>query len=123
MPEAPVIFRDKSVVVSTTLVQVGQTSYPVNGIGSVSIRKPTNIAAILIGGSLVLGGLMNIKSESGFGVTVIVFGAIVLVLAFTAASELIIKTAGGEITLLSSRNSEYLLKIKGSIEQAVAQRG
>ena len=116
MPEAPVIFRDKSVVVSTTLVQVGNTSYSVNEIVSVSIRKPTNIAAILIGGSLVLGGLMNINSESGFGVTVTVFGAIVLVLAFTAASELIIKTAGGEITLLSSRNS-------GSIEQAVAQRG
>jgi Family of unknown function (DUF6232) len=123
MPEAPVIFRDKSVVVSTTLVQVGNTSYPVNEIVSVSIRKPTNIVAILIGGSLVLGGLMNIKSESGFGVTVIVFGAIVLVLTFTEASELIIKTAGADITLLSSRNSEYLLKIKGSIEQAVAQRG
>jgi hypothetical protein len=50
-------------------------------------------------------------------------GAIVLVLAFTAESELIIKTADGDITLLSSRNSEYLLKIKSSIEQAVAQRG
>jgi hypothetical protein len=38
----PLIFQDKSVLVSTTLVQVGQTSYPVNGIASVSIRKPNN---------------------------------------------------------------------------------
>jgi hypothetical protein len=84
MAEREVFFRDKSVVESTTLVQVGHTSYPVNVIVSVSIRKPTNIAAIVIGGLLVLGGLMNIKSESGLGVTVIVLGAIVLVLAFTA---------------------------------------
>ena len=41
--DAGLIYRDQSVIVSNTLVRVGRTSYPVNGIASVSISRPLHL--------------------------------------------------------------------------------
>jgi hypothetical protein len=49
-------------------------------------------------------------------------GAICVRLNYLSASHLIIKTVGTDITLIRSRNWEYLQTIKAAIERAVTQR-
>jgi uncharacterized protein DUF6232 len=117
------IFQDESILVSPTLIEVGHASYPINGIASVSIRKPHNQRLLALGVVGVLVGLWWLINRYVVGaIGFILVGAICLRLNYLSASHLIIKTAGGDITLIRSRNLEYLQTIKAAIERAVTQR-
>jgi uncharacterized protein DUF6232 len=118
-----VIFQDKSISVSPMLVQVGSTSYPVNGIASVSIRKPNNERLIALGVVCALVGLWwLIKGYFVGAIGFLVVAAISVRLNYLSASHLVINAMGRDITLVRSRDLEYLQTIKAAIERAVTQR-
>lgn len=119
------IYRDSNVQITKTLVRIGQKSYPINGIGSVDIKKPDNESAfgmaILAFGAAVVAGYNG--AEPGVIGLLIVVAVIALIVGYGKPSFLVLRTASGDQQALSSKKAEYLLKVKSAIETAVAMRG
>jgi len=121
-----VIFQQGSVIVTKTLVRIGNKSYPVNGIVSVFVRNVGIVWwAAIVGAVAVLIGLANSSGASGTQnmVAGLVIGGGLIVYALTRPSVLVLKTAGGDVDALVTRDKAFLNDIKTAIEEAVAKRG
>jgi Family of unknown function (DUF6232) len=117
------IFSLGEVNVTTTLVRIGPTSYPVNGIGSVSV-KPRKIkwkAAIVA----ALIGFVMIGSKDGAaaGAVVLTIATALAIYALTRPDILVLRTASGDQDALASRDKDLMNKLKAAIEVAVTKRG
>ncbi|WOF75231.1 DUF6232 family protein [Parvibaculaceae bacterium PLY_AMNH_Bact1] len=122
------IFQQGSISVTKTMATISGTSYPINGIGSISIVKEESksvffwivvVVLALFGWSLlsageVLVGLVTLGIASGIGW---------LLYSAQPKHHLVIRTASGDTQALTSKDMVHLGKVKSAIEQAVAARG
>ena len=117
------IYSEGNISVTKTLVKVGKTSYPINGIGSVYVYKPNSIVLYVIAGVCIVIAY-NAREANPDNVPVLVIISVVCIVAsFLRQSSLKIRTSSGDQQLLKSRNSKLLESIKSAIEKAVALRG
>ena len=120
------VFSQGDVNVTKTLVRIGATSYPVNGIGSVLV-KPRELHWKALAGAIVaaLIGFSAIGSKDGgaAGAAALVVAVALAFYAFTRPDTLVLRTASGDQDALSSRDKDLMNKVKSAIEVAVAKRG
>ena len=112
------IYSEGNISVTKTLVKVGKTSYPINGIGSVYVYKPNSIVLYVIAGVCIVIAY-NARETNPDNVPVLV----IISASFLRQSSLKIRTSSGDQQLLKSRNLKLLESIKSAIEKAVALRG
>ncbi|WP_126281944.1 DUF6232 family protein [Roseomonas gilardii] len=120
-----IIYRAGNVVVSKTLVQIDGTTYPVNGIGSVLVRKSDPKTLIFLAVVCAIIGLIGLTDKQGIPGSIISF-AIAAGFIYWAKSKpsiLILRTASGDQQALKSRDKNLLQSVKLAIEQAVIARG
>ena len=120
------IFSQGTVSVTKTLVRIGATSYPVNGIGSVLV-KPRQVQWKAIIGAVIAAfiGLSMMSSKDGgvVGVVALLIAAALAYYAFTRPDILVLRTASGDQDALASTDKDLMHKVKAAIEVAVAKRG
>lgn len=122
------ILATATVNISKTMVRIDGVTYPVNGIGSVFVKKPRIVGLLLAAlflGAMGVSGLAQDSgaTDGGSSVALLLAGAIVLAFALTRPSVLVLRTASRDQKALRSRNSAALLNVKRAIEEAVARRG
>lgn len=119
------IFSSGSIIVTKTLAKFPSTTFPINGIGSVSVIKP-KVAGKVIGGIIALAiALPAFSSSNSFGLGVIALGvsAIFFWKAYRAPYILVIRTASGDSRAMETPDYEYLAQVKRAIETAATLRG
>jgi hypothetical protein len=114
------VFNAANITVTRTLVQIGGASYPVNGIGSVMVIRPSRAGWFFAGGFFVLVGLVLIGSV---GTYAIILGAALIGIGLLQPHRLMIRTASSNQQALTSRDRNFLHSVKQAIETAVALRG
>jgi len=117
------IYSEGNISVTKTLVKVGKTSYPINGIGSVYVYKPNFIVFYIIAGVCIVIAYDVREENPDFVPVFVAISFICIVASFFRKSSLKIRTSSGDQQLLKSRNSKLLESIKSAIEKAVALRG
>lgn len=121
-----VILEQAGVIVTKTLVRIGNKSYPVNGIVSVFVRNVGVLWwAAIVGAIAVLIGVNSSGSVQGYQnlLAGLVIGGGLIIYALTRPSVLVLKTAGGDVDALVTRDKAFLNDVKLAIEEAVAKRG
>lgn len=118
---------DRGVRVTNARLVVGQTTYAMGNVTSVSTR--TNylwtIVVLVVGLILVVVGLASGTGpqRGGFGL----LGALLLLVGALAvarpARHLRISTSAGEVSALSSRKKEYVESVAHAIQEAMIHRG
>ena len=120
------IFSQGDVNVTKTLVRIGATSYPVNGIGSVLV-KPREIQWKALFGAIVAAligfSAIGSKDGAGAGALALVIAIALAIYAFTRPDTLVLRTASGDQDALASTDKDLMNKVKAAIEVAVARRG
>lgn len=117
------IFSDGGISVTKTLVKVGKTSYPINGIGSVYVHKPSSVVLYVIAGVCAIAAYNAMNSNPDTVPILIIISIVCVVASFLRNSSLKIRTSSSDQQLLRSRNVRLLESIKSAIEEAVALRG
>jgi len=121
-----IIYSSGNVVITKTLVRIGGISYPINGIGSVWVAKPSTpafrIFFLVLLGFLVLVTLFDSKTV-GMGVFFLVIAVVVFASTTGRPSHLVLRTASGDQPALASTDLAMLSSVKAAIETAVARRG
>ena len=112
------ILATPTVVISKTLVRIKGVAYPVNGIGSVFVRRPRIVGLVLLALGLGSMGVSDFAKGNG-GLVLLLLGAGVLGYALTRPSILVLRTAGRDQKALHSRDGASLLAVKRAIEEAV----
>lgn len=114
------IYDDGTVSITRTLAVLGSTSYPVNGITAVHVdRKPLNQLVVVLGVAICMACLFLV----GLVLAVPVTWVYVWWVRKRQPLILVLRTAGGQVAALESRNGPYLQKVRSYIEQAVTARG
>jgi Family of unknown function (DUF6232) len=120
------IFSQGDFNFTKTLVRIGATSYPVNGIGSVLV-KPREIQWKALAAAVVaaLIGFSAVGSKDGaaIGLVALAVAAALAFFAFSRPDTLVLRTASGDQDALASRDKDLMNKVKAAIEVAVAKRG
>ena len=115
-------YQDESgVFVTTTRFQVPGTTYPINGITSVSNVeiKPNRMASYVI----ILFGLVGlIAGSASFGAVMLVIGGVIFAMQKTEYAVSIF-TAGGQINAIKSADDKKVTKIVTALNEAIIQRG
>ena len=125
-----IIFNEGSVMITKTLARFGDTSYPVNGIGSVSIDPPRRglviFLAIALGLFILLifaGGADHLRDTMPILMPMIFLDVLLVLAAASRPYRLKLRTASGDQTAMTATSTTNLQRIKVAIEQAVAKRG
>jgi len=120
-----------NVIVTRTLAKFPSQTFPINGIGSVTLVAPRRAGWIigatffgLIGFMILMGSSSggNDGSGAGVGVFLLVLGGIFFVVAFMKEHGLFIKTASGDARAMEG-SPAMLNKVKDAIERAATMRG
>lgn len=125
----PVLFRAKNVRITSLLIRIGSTSYPVANLTSVSLRDPRGITSCYALGWLLLAVgvalLLYSTPEHDCVRSAMIFLFLCLIVfarAILTRQWLILHTAGTEVRAL--RGSDAVLAgIKRAIEKAIIARG
>lgn len=118
-----VLLSEHDVVVTKTLVKVAETSYPMNGIGSVRIMEPSRAVLCLVAGAFVWIGIWLAQDRFLVGVACWAIAAVIVWIVAKMESALVLRTASGDQKALLSRDEHFLRRVQAAIEQGVAQRG
>jgi len=117
------LYSDTGVLVSTTRLIVNGVTYPLANVSSVRLMtQPPNRTFAVI---LIIVGLIAFA----FGQSGIVFGLLCLglgvLLCFVQKSTyvMLIGSAGGEKSALSSTNASYMTSVVEHINRAIIERG
>ena len=113
------IFESGPVRVTQTLVRIGKTSYPVNGIGSVRVEQ--NQAGVVI--FLAIASLLVGLIYSEFCIIAYMFAVVFALRLINSRAKLVIHTTSGDQTALTAWSAKSLHPIMDAIERAVALRG
>jgi Family of unknown function (DUF6232)/GYF domain 2 len=117
------LYKGPGVVITQTLAQFGNVTYPVNGIGSVRVDPP-NRQTLIVGGVLIgLLGFAGLGGKSELAGILIIGAVICLIAAFRRPYRLMIKTASGDQQAFVSTKRQVLEEMKQAIEKAVVHRG
>jgi hypothetical protein len=122
--DADVVLRLGDVVVTTTLAKFPSQTFPINGIGSVTITAPRYGGWIM--GAALFGVLAICVSGTGgisaFGLFLFILAGLFIFIGFSKKSGLIIRTASGDARAMEG-DGKTLDAIKRAIEQAATIRG
>ena len=113
------------VVVTRTLAKFQNQTFPINGIGSVTLVPPRNTGLIIFGAMLLLSGLKLMFSPwgGGLGVLFLCCSGLFFWIAFTRKHGLVIKTASGDVRAMEHSDAAVLNTVKQAIEHAATMRG
>jgi hypothetical protein len=120
-----VILRLGNVVVTKTLAKFPSQTFPINGIGSVTLVPPKRGAAIVwavIFGAIALVSFNAGSDGVGAGIFFLILCGIAALVAFGKSHELFIRTASSDTRAMEG-NAKTLNQIKGAIEKAATIRG
>ena len=125
-----IIFNEGSVMITRTLARFGDASYPVNGIGSVSIDPPSRGVLMFFAvalGLLILvifaGGGDHLRDTMPMLMPMIFLDVILVFAAASRPYRLKLRTASGDQTAMTATSKTNLQRIKVAIEHAVVKRG
>jgi hypothetical protein len=110
-------------VVTSTLAKFARQTFPINGIGSVTLVPARRTLLIVFGSLFFLIGIINAANGGGnASVPFFVIGAISIFVALSRKSGLLIKTASGDIRAMEG-SEQTLKRVQDAIEQAATIRG
>lgn len=142
-----VLFEQGHARVTTTKVQIGGTTYPLNGITSVRTLKRADsplmgILLLVFGASMLVMAAMcglpmlspDATQDAATAAAPFFFffgggGAIVLLIGITTMRGLgtryavVLGTAGGDRQALVTRDGDFAAEVRDAIEQAITRRG
>jgi hypothetical protein len=112
-----VLFQSGDITVTRSVAKFGNATYPIANIGSVIVESETSIAGALIIAGIVIGILVGLKTNWGFGLTSF---AVLFFLSAKAPSKrkLTLKTSSGDVTALSSHDANLVESVRQAIENA-----
>ena len=117
------IFTDQNVLISTTRLIVNGVTYPLSNVSSVRLlrKRPNYLFPVL----LVIGGVFLLVGGKDTIVWALVLLAVGIALFFLLKSTytMLIGSAGGEKSALTSKNSAYMENVVEHINNAIISRG
>jgi hypothetical protein len=130
------IYSDQNVSVTKAIAKIGDTSYPINAVSSLRVEKEMTNSSTLGCGclSLVLGGLFALAGLGSLtrpnGPLLFMLGVLGIgggVAAFSTHKpvhkyKLILVTASGEVSALSTQDKEHVDDVRAAIELAIELR-
>lgn len=122
------ILSEGNFSVDSNIIKIGETSYSVSSIGSVSLKKEDSIfAGVLFLISLFFG--FAIGSAEGFIWGFVSFFILLIIIATLGKSKIevatykvMIKNSSGDQPILTTKNKEQALRLKSAIEEAIQTR-
>jgi hypothetical protein len=120
MERDEIVYQSGSIVISKTLARFGETSYPINGIGSVFIAAPNRLPYFLAAIFVAVAGVWIGDQGIWLGFAI---GLLVALAAFGRMYVLILRTASGDQQAMRSCTAKSVSDVKDAIERAVIQRG
>lgn len=116
--------NESNVSITKTMARIGETSYPINGIGSISVVAGEDKGMGFWAVAVICGVIGLFSLPSGFGVVMVLVAGILVVAALNQKKEfhLVFRTASGDTQALTSEDRSYLERVKNAVEQAVAAR-
>ncbi|MDL2409953.1 DUF6232 family protein [Rhizobium calliandrae] len=112
------IYKNNDVMITKTLVKIGNQSYPTNSIGSVSVRN-SNVGAVLV--LLIFSVIACISAKSSLPVLLVILFGIIFIRQFLRAELIVTSNSRDYVALKGSKKS--MMVVKQAIEEAVARRG
>jgi NAD/NADP transhydrogenase alpha subunit len=119
------IMADGNVTITTTLAIVNGVSYPTNTISAISVREiPPGMGWLgwVIGLGIVALVLIANNQIAGALVFAAIAGLVVYLRPKTSYN-LMVRSAGADTSVLTSKDAAYLGSVKSAIEEAVRRRG
>jgi hypothetical protein len=112
-----------AVTVTRTLAKFPSQTFPINGIGSVTLLPPKKAGLLVFGGILALIGIIALANGGGGGgAFFLVCGFVVIGVALSKKHGLFIKTASGDVRAMEG-DETTLERVKQAIERAATMRG
>lgn len=116
-----VLFQSGDITITRSLAKFGNATYPIANIGSVVIEKdaPNLLGVIAL---VAIGGGIWVGSYAGWFVGLLVFGA-VFALSYWVPEKrkLTLKTSSGDVTALSSSDTNLVEGVREAIERAFSR--
>ncbi len=117
------LYSDTAVLVSTTRLIVNGVTYPLANVSSVRLicQPPNRAAAVIL---IIVGVIALAFGSSGivFGLLCIGLGVMISVVQ-KSTYVMLIGSAGGEKSALSSTDQSYMSTVVAHINQAIIDRG
>jgi len=124
MSEDPIL-QDVNVTITKTLAIVNGVSYPTNTISAISVKelqpKATWLIWTILLGIAALAALSNGAVMPGLVAAAI--AAVIIYFRPKVEYSLMVRSAGADTSVLTSRDASYLGSVKAAIEEAVRLRG
>jgi hypothetical protein len=118
-----VILALDTVVITRTLAKFKSQTFPINGIGSVTLLPPKRAGMIIFGSILALLAIGAFSGgTAGGGMFFLIFAGVVFAIAFSRNHGLFIKTASGDVRAMEG-DEKVLETVKQAIERAATMRG
>ncbi len=119
------ILKLGGVTVTRTLAKFPSQTFPINGIGSVTLAEPKRAGWIIL--AFIFGAIALIffsagSDAAGVGVFFIILCAVFALIAFSKRHALFIRTASSDTRAMDG-DVATLSKIKDAIEKAATARG
>jgi hypothetical protein len=119
------IMSDRNVTITKTLAVVNNVSYPTNTISAIAVREiPPSLTWLVL---CIVIGLASLLALANSAFLPALVGAVIvgLIVYFrpTMSYNLMVRSAGADTSVLTSKDSGYLGSVKSAIEEAVRQRG
>lgn len=123
MEAEEIVFKKDAVVITKSLARFGGISYPINGIGSVLIKRPSLFHYLMQ--SIFAGGLIWVGTTlTGWqSATCIGFGILLLLGLLALPTRLVLRTASGDQMAYEHNDPKQVMAVKEAIEKAVTLRG
>lgn len=122
MAEEKTFFRYEDVTVTSSRFIIGSQTFAMSNITSVkaSRRDPRRFWPI----ALIVVGVLALMAKANIWVVVLIGGSgIAWLLMQRAIYHVMLTTAGGETSALSSRQREYIEKVVQALNEAIVSRG
>jgi hypothetical protein len=114
------IFRNGNIEVTKTMAKFGNITYPIAGIGSVSVTAPDRIGGYVLSVAIAIGGW---TIGGGWALAGVIAAVVVAVVTSCLTYKLMLHTASGDKQALESLIPKLVTEVKEAIERAVVLRG
>ena len=127
MAEEKVFYDNGGSKVTNTRFIANGTTYPINGITSVAVRrnevsKKNAIVTIVIGAIILFTGFSSSIGVAAFGALVVVAGFFWFK-SLKDTYHVVTSSAGGETDALWSHDSSLIREIESALNNAIIERG
>jgi hypothetical protein len=123
MAEEKTFFQYEDVTVTNARFMVASQTFAMNNITSVkaSRQDPKRLWPIVL---IVIGVLFAVAGSANVGIGLVIGGvSVVWLLMQKTMYHVMLTTAGGETSALSSKQREYIEKVVQALNEAIVARG